>query len=920
MKRRSAVFLCLVIVASAIANGTFFTPFPAFAMQLEAKIEGNISDPTGAKIIAARVVLQDASGKVISETQTDAQGRFAFAKVAAGNYEIIVEAAGFRQAEKTLITVKAGSTQTLNIRLKVAPITEKIDIAAINPVYSALRAAKPTSQYADVTNLVIKRDIATITLKQGQLFFIAPIENRITAAVFVGEGEIEVTPALDIERKNLSIYTNADSFVDQFSKMVLRFTDSTYEEISKQVEIKTGGSPVDAQKLFDNHRRMLRQGKGGMASLAGALLKYNLDGRILMDLLWQGKRVGLFNAYFDAKRYGDTLFTIDPLGVPYVNPEEVALVNFNETSNGVWVAEHLMLHYRSVAVFDESHQLLDFIHHKIDATMKGRRLEATVTTTYKSLFDGMRVLPFNLFERLRISKVVDEQNRSLNFIQEDKNEDGDLFVILAEPLKRGQEFSLTFDYAGDDAVDDSGGGNYTLVTRSNWYPNTANFGEDRATYEMTLRTAKDLMMVATGQPVSETIEGDKMVTRWKSDVPLAVAGFNYGNFKKSAVTDQKTKYVLEAYANKDIPNYLKDLQRRVDQAEQAGYTVEMTIGSLNTTSMMEKARAEAQIAVALYSDWFGDLPYGRLAMTQQPYPNFGQAWPMLVYMPLTAFLDTTIRQQLGMNSGRMSDFFKIVGPHEVAHQWWGHILGWKSYRDQWMSEGFSEFSASLYAQFVYKNNKFLDLWQGHRERIMEKNRMGKRPADVGSVYMGYRLNTPKTGNVARDMIYPKGAFILHMLRMMMWDKQTGDEKFFAMMKDFVKTHYNSNVSTQDFQRIVEKHMTADMDLDNNKRMAWFFGQWVYGSQIPDYKLDYKLEAADGGKTKLKFKITQSNVDEKFKMRAPIYLDYDGKLSRLGTVGVFGNSTTEEIEVLLPQKPKRVLLCAYEDVLCTTTNR
>ena len=41
-----------------------------------------------------------------------------------------------------------------------------------------------------------------------------------------------------------------------------------------------------------------------------------------------------------------------------------------------------------------------------------------------------------------------------------------------------------------------------------------------------------------------------------------------------------------------------------------------------------------------------------------------------------------------------SDYYPNVSTatlaHEVAHQWWGHVVGWKSYRDQWMSESFAE--------------------------------------------------------------------------------------------------------------------------------------------------------------------------------------------------------------------------------------
>lgn len=286
---------------------------------------------------------------------------------------------------------------------------------------------------------------------------------------------------------------------------------------------------------------------------------------------------------------------------------------------------------------------------------------------------------------------------------------------------------------------------------------------------------------------------------------------------------------------------------------------------------------------------------------------------MLVYMPLSAFLDSTFRYQLFNDVG--GSFFKYVAAHEVAHQWWGHALGWKTYRDQWMSEGFAEFSASLFAQLVYGNDKFRDFWREQREQILNKNRYGYRPADVGPVTQGYRLDTAKTGYPTRDMIYPKGAFILHMIRMMMWSPQDGDAKFDAMMRDFVQSNLNQDVSTADFQAAVERHMTPQMDLGGNGKMDWFFRQWVYGTEIPRYKLEYRLEDMGGGKTKLTCKLTQSGVSESFAMSVPIYLDFGkGDPVRLGSSTVFGNVTTPEFEVVLPQRPKDVMLCWYEDVL------
>ncbi|HLG13580.1 MAG TPA: M1 family aminopeptidase [Blastocatellia bacterium] len=797
-------------------------------------------------------------------------------------------------------------------------LDEKNPRANSEPTYVALRNAKLSGIWAGVENVVLKRDNAIITLKSGQIYFLSPVEGRITGAVFLGDGAFELAPLGPLEKKNLSIFTGTGSISEQFTKLVLRFTDSTFEEIKKQATLTENGSIAAAQSALDDQRNLLRKGRI-VASFSTALylLRYNMDARIMMDVLSPGQQ-GFFHAFFSGKRFGDTIYSIDPLGQPFVAPEEVVLANLTESSNGMWVASHVADHYRTAAFVEEDHLLIDLQDYKIDATVKGKRLDATVDCKFSANRDSTRVLPFNLFPRLRVSKVTDAAARELNFVQEDKNEDGDLFVVLAEPLKRGQQYTLTFKYGGDDAVSDSGGGNYTLDARDNWYPNAVNTFNDRATYEMTLRTPKNLIMVATGQPQGETVEGDQSVSRWKSDIPLAVAGFNYGKFKKTAVVEEKLKYNIESYANKEIPDYLKELQHDIEAAETAGFQTDTTLGSLNTVKMMDKARAEAQLAVGLYSQVFGPLPYGRVAMTQQPYFSFGQAWPMLVYMPLSAYLDNTHKHQLGMDAS--NSFFKIVGPHEVAHQWWGHVIGWKSYRDQWMSEGFAHFSGALFAQMVYKNDLFLKFWKEQRELITRKNEKGRRPADVGSVYMGYRLNTPKTGSVAQAMIYPKGGFILHMIRMLMWDPKTKDDRFVETMKDFVKTHYNANVSTQDFQRAVERHMTPEMDLDGNGKMDWFFNQWVYGSSIPDYKFEYRFDAGEGGKVKLIGKVTQSNVDDNFKMRVPLYLDFDGRVSRIGVVTMIGNSSTDEFQVPLPTRPKKAMLAYYEDVLCTTNER
>jgi hypothetical protein len=75
-----------------------------------------------------------------------------------------------------------------------------------------------------------------------------------------------------------------------------------------------------------------------------------------------------------------------------------------------------------------------------------------------------------------------------------------------------------------------------------------------------------------------------------------------------------------------------------------------------------------------------------------------------VWIPLCYYFDTTVRHLLGMDWGNRG-YWKVVTPHEVAHPWWGHAIGFSSGRDPWMSEGFPDMSASLYLRLIHKDPK-----------------------------------------------------------------------------------------------------------------------------------------------------------------------------------------------------------------------
>jgi aminopeptidase N len=243
------------------------------------------------------------------------------------------------------------------------------------------------------------------------------------------------------------------------------------------------------------------------------------------------------------------------------------------------------------------------------------------------------------------------------------------------------------------------------------------------------------------------------------------------------------------------------------------------------------------------------------------------------------------------------------------------MVGWSTYHDQWLSEGFAFFSAGLYLQLTEKTpEKYLKYWQDARLYALEKNSFGNRRNDAGPVWLGERLDSAKNRAAYDAVIYRKGGYVLHMLRMLMFDGKTGDKPFIDMMHDFVSTYMNRNASTEAFQKVVEKHMSPQLNVAGNGKMDWFFSEWLYGTTVPRYKFDYTLTDADGGKCVLKGTVTQSEVNENFVMPVPVYVDIDGHITRLGAVSMRGNSTSKEINVTLPKRPKRVTINYWHDIL------
>jgi hypothetical protein len=188
--------------------------------------------------------------------------------------------------------------------------------------------------------------------------------------------------------------------------------------------------------------------------------------------------------------------------------------------------------------------LADATHYDIDTTLQGSGLRGTTIISLTPMADGIRVLPIEIFERLRIqSATLDRGSGSptpVAVLQEprpaglftrmfrDELRGADVALQFSEPLPRGAAVRLTLAYEGRDVLDGSDG-RYSVGARDSWYPNLGTF-DDLATYAMTFRYPSKNVLVAVGELISEKTDGGQKVAAWRSDVPIRVAGFNYGDY------------------------------------------------------------------------------------------------------------------------------------------------------------------------------------------------------------------------------------------------------------------------------------------------------------------------------------------------------------------------------------------------------
>ena len=749
---------------------------------------------------------------------------------------------------------------------------------------------------AEARGLTLKRDRAVMTFS-GTFYFAATVEGRVTGAVFIGDGTFRAeVPPSDFEKENVKRLLGTDIIESDFRTAVLRFTDDTAERLGLKAQ-EGGQAGERAQKLASElNPRILKE--------TGA----NLAARVALSLL-NDEKPGFFFANFDGGSRGRFSLLLDhqnriPVANFRIDAGEKGLI-FHDADDPrfgteVWMAFLALEDYRSNrGTYADANDLIDAVRYRIDADVRdpGQRLPLVVRLSARARAAGLRAVPFTVgetlpeFESLRQKKQMRLKSARVGGAEaaavQEEWEGGFTVFLPGRTVAAGEAVEFEFELEGDfmrghERVSDS----FYPFSNHEWYPRHGQL--DRASYELTFRHRRNRRVAATGVRLSEepdAADKDVTVTKYLMEPPVPAATFAVGPFVRH------TQTVKWEGGGDPTPVEFDSLPGKYAAIKE------------------DFILAEMDNSLRYFSVLFGKYPYPVFTAVFHPY-DFGQGLPGLLTIPAADSADKWT--------------FSFIA-HETSHQWWGDVVTWRSYRDQWLSEGFAEYSGVLYTGFRQNKEARDDLVAGMRRSLreppwIEGGRGGGRLNDVGPIILGRRLETTKTRGAYGTLIYAKGALVLRMLHFLFTDPGTGDDKaFFRMMADFVARYRDRSASTDDFRDVANEHFvrTPVARLYGMRDLNWFFRQWVYQTGLPSFRAEYSVREGPGGQVLLSGQVFQENVPESWVMPLPLVLNFGG--DRHGVATVLANGPKAAFELKLPMRPKKVELDPTHWVLSEKTS-
>lgn len=824
----------------------------------------------------------------------------------------------------TLIWSQDAPTPATEPAIRVLGRTPPLHLNSAESLYLQLRnVGLDQSRVYHVRDVSLDRAAFHITLNDGTIAFTEDVAGRVTGACFQGDGEILLSPPNQYERASMALFTGAAILEERFATAYFRFNDDTFAELLPSLVPASYGQAFvsqwnqtahnlaegDAMRLlmtFSKHIPPL----GEITENPTAPIKSGTDNDRYLHARVQGLKLGTFDLYYDSDTT-EQIWAGQPKIVEGVGYYDVWTSFSLAEANGRAEAVNVTLGEGGKT------DAIVIPRYKIRAEIKPpSQIDAEALLQVEVRQGGQRAVLFELSRALRI-KQVEVDGRPVEFIHNQAIEGTQLArhgndlvaVVFPQPLRTGQHLELRFVYGGE-VLSEAGAGLLYVGARGTWYPNR---GMAMSDFDLEFHYPVGWTLVATGKradataPPDQPTGGDPSVSEqashWVSERPIPLAGFDLGKYER--VTAHAGGVTVETYATSGVERGFPrpQVENLIPDGSVPGVPSPPLIAFPPLPSPARNAQlvaAAAAHAIEFFSPRYGPFPYGDLKLAQIP-GGLSQGWPGLIFLSSLSFLTSEEKSQLHVTPVENTLIGQVIS-HETAHQWWGDLVMWSGYRDQWIVEALANYS-SLMVLESEDPAQFRAVMEKLRDDLLQKNKAGVRLMEDGPVTLGTRLSCSQFPSGYDAISYGRGTWLFHMLRFMMRDaeqtrgagahgdgKAEQDEPFVRVLRRIRERYQGKPITTRELLQALEEDLPASLWYEHHKSLDWFYEGWLNGTAIPRFELHGVKYSDQLGSTTISGVILQKDAPENLVTSVPLYASVDGKAVLLGRVFADGPET------------------------------
>jgi peptidase M1-like protein len=751
--------------------------------------------------------------------------------------------------------------------MRIGGVWQIFDAERLTVVERLYRISLDGSRQFNALNLTIGVEDLDIAFEAGRLFLVSS-DGAVTGVVLVGRGEMRFHPRPATEKSQVKIFCGNETLAAPFTTAFIRLDPSDFERLVSSDRLTE--MPADAADV----RRAAGVFKDDFSK------SYHLGlGDLSPDLWSLLPGPGNFVAEVHTRRFGTLTYARSRN-----EPEDITLFDRQRHRNIAIYASQETLARRGRSYNEDDLRDYDVESYKIDvAVSPGRQwIDGVASVRIRVRTDGLSTVQLRLADALVVRSITSDRfGRLFGFRVNNQNI---VVVNLPGSLARDTPLTLTLTYSGRVEPQALDGGETVAV----------GVGQDQA-FEAPEMVAEPSFLYSNRIPwYPQALTTDYATATIKISVPPAYACVASGVLEPGwpqlagEKADQSERKVYSFAAEQPL-RYLAFIVSRFARADarivtsspgDSGYATSERLGrSYDTLALSVEANprqiksgqnlSERAADIAhFYASLAGDMPYPAftIAVTEGNLPGgHSPAYFAQIVQPLP--FNSLVWRDDPASFDKFPDFFIA---HELAHQWFGQAVGWGNYHEQWLSEGFAQYFAALYAQHQRGDGVFQSVMRHMRRWAM-------RESDQGPVYLGYRLGHIKSdGRVFRALVYNKGAAVLHMLR-----RVVGDDAFFRGVRRFYSTSRFRKVGTDDLRKAFEA--------EAGRSLERFFEQWIYGSTLPHLKVQYRIDGSE-------LAVHVDQIGEVFEVPVTLTLQYAGGRKTDVVVTVTDQSTDQRIRL------------------------